>query len=386
MKIIYIHQHYRTPDGWGSTRPYHFTNALQEAGHQVTLLCAWNGVNDKVEFQDKIKIVFFAIPYQQSFGFYKRISSFLSFTWKCWRYVRKNEKPDLLYISSTPLFTGIVGVLAKKFKGIKYYFEVRDLWPQVPIALNIIPNKWMQKLSYYLADTIYKNADKVIVLSQGMFDEVSKSIQPKKIHTINNFSDSSLFTFIDEPTTLPLQTIQIVYFGAVGMANGLDSLILMAEYTHNHQLDFHFTIIGDGADLSRLKSITKDKQLTNITFTPPIQKNELNKYLDKFHFSLISYADVEILDTSSPNKFYDSLAKGLIPILTTHGWMKNFIDRNVCGVVMDRNDIKKTINEIQMIADNPILLKNYRNNCKKLYDLCFTKEIAIQKLMELIEA
>jgi glycosyltransferase involved in cell wall biosynthesis len=170
------------------------------------------------------------------------------------------------------------------------------------------------------------------------------------------------------------------------MANGLDSLIHMAEYCHNQNFDCHFTIIGDGADLPRLKSITMDKQLTNITFTPPIQKNELNQYLDKFHFSLISYADVEILDTSSPNKFYDSLAKGLIPILTTHGWMKNFIDRNVCGVVMDRNDIKKTINEIQMIADNPTLLNDYRNNCKKLYDLCFTKEIAIQKLMELIEA
>ena len=45
---------------------------------------------------------------------------------------------DLVLVTSPPLFVGITGLIVSKLRRIPLVFEVRDLWPSVPIAIGAL--------------------------------------------------------------------------------------------------------------------------------------------------------------------------------------------------------------------------------------------------------
>ena len=53
-------------------------------------------------------------------------------------------------------------------------FEVRDMWPQLPIALGAIKFKPLIKILKWLEYKIYKESEKIIALSDGMKNEIFK--------------------------------------------------------------------------------------------------------------------------------------------------------------------------------------------------------------------
>ena len=72
-------------------------------------------------------------------------------------------KKDLIYATSTPLTVAIPALLLKLFLGKKYLFEVRDLWPEVPIQLGYLKNRFLIFLSYSLEYLAYYFSSAVIV-------------------------------------------------------------------------------------------------------------------------------------------------------------------------------------------------------------------------------
>lgn len=49
MKIIYLHQYFKTPDMPGGTRSYEMAKRLAKAGHEVEMITSWT---DKTEHSD----------------------------------------------------------------------------------------------------------------------------------------------------------------------------------------------------------------------------------------------------------------------------------------------------------------------------------------------
>ena len=43
MRILYLHQYFRTPEEGGALRSYYLSQALVQAGHTVELITAFNG-------------------------------------------------------------------------------------------------------------------------------------------------------------------------------------------------------------------------------------------------------------------------------------------------------------------------------------------------------
>ena len=60
----------------------------------------------------------------------------------------KQKNIDLVISSSTPLSVGLPALLIKLLRGTPYVFEVRDLWPEVPIQMGGLKNpifRWFAK-------------------------------------------------------------------------------------------------------------------------------------------------------------------------------------------------------------------------------------------------
>ena len=190
MKILYIHQYFVTPSEPGGTRSYWISKELIKHGHEVTMITTTTDNEKPRETTiEGIKVIYLKIPYSNKMSIFKRIIAFIKFmTLTAW-YVIKTEKHDLAIATSTPLTVGFPALIGKKLKGLPYIFEVRDLWPEVPVQMGGVKNKYAIKFLYWFEKTIYKNAKHIVALSPGMYDGVVAAGTPtEKITTIPNMS------------------------------------------------------------------------------------------------------------------------------------------------------------------------------------------------------
>ena len=57
----------------------------------------------------------------------------------------------------------------------------------------------------------------------------------------------------------------------------------------------------------------------------------MDNLLEQSDAVYVSFKDVKVLGTGSPNKFFDSLAAGKLTIINFDGWIKQLITKNKCG-------------------------------------------------------
>src|SRR5690554_5366431 len=164
MKIIYLHQYFKTPNENGGTRSYDLANSFVKEGEHVEVITTTsdsfgfvNGKRWRTEEISCIVVHYLYLPYDNSFSFTKRAWVFFLFLW--YSSIRLLKlRGDVVLATSTPLTIGIPALIKKLFHHTPYIFEVRDVWPEAVIAIGAVKNKWLQKLLYRLEKLIYKNA------------------------------------------------------------------------------------------------------------------------------------------------------------------------------------------------------------------------------------
>ena len=140
MRILIIHQYYKTPKTGGAIRSYHIARYLASQGHQIEIITAYNDSGYFKEVDGNVTVHHLPIYYSNHLSFWSRIKAFVKYVWLSCRFLKKIERPDLNYVISTPLTTGMIALYAKWRYKIPYVFEVGDLWPAAPIQLGVIKN------------------------------------------------------------------------------------------------------------------------------------------------------------------------------------------------------------------------------------------------------
>ena len=397
MRVVYIHQYYLTPDDWGSTRSWHFSRALADAGHEVFIITSGKTQKKEVTYNGKITIYYLPIAYHQNFSKWRRMWSYLLFSVRAFFLVLRLENISLVYATSTPLSVGVVSLLIKKVKGIKYIFEVRDLWPEVPIALGFIKSKWMISILKSITKSIYKNAEKIVASSTGIEEGIKEYKTKTPITVISNFSDTEIF----KPQLTPKspngdlmldfelrrkylcdEEKGIIYFGAIGMANHLEYFLEAAKASEEAKLPLKFFFVGDGSEKERLQKIATKSEIGNLIFLPPIPKKNLPDLLSVMDFSYISFLHIPELFTSSPNKLFDSLAMGLVCITNTKGWMQEVLETSESGLFCNPNQPSYFVEKIKPFLADENLLSTFKANARKVAEEKFSMEVCCGMLLD----
>ncbi|MCX6351962.1 MAG: glycosyltransferase family 4 protein [Bacteroidetes bacterium] len=400
MRVVYIHQYYLTPDDWGSTRSYYFSRALADAGHEVFIITSCKTQKKEVTYNGKITIYYLPIAYSQNFSKRQRIWSYLKFSVRAFLLVLGLKNISLIYATSTPLSVGIISLAIKKVKDIKYIFEVRDLWPEVPIALGFIKNKWMISILKSVTKSIYKNAEKIVAASTGMEEGIKLYKTETPITVITNFSDTEIFKPQLTPKSpkgdlmldfelrrkyLKDEEKGIIYFGAIGMANHLEYFLEAAKASQEAKLSLKFFVVGDGSEKERLQKIAIKSEINNLIFLPPIPKKNLPELLSVMDFSYISFLHIPELFTSSPNKLFDSLAMGLACITNTIGWMQEVLETSESGLFCNPNQPSDFVEKIKPFLTDENLLSTFKANARRVAEEKFSTEVCCERLLSLFE-
>jgi len=394
MHLLYFHQHFSTTQGSTGTRSYELSKYFVSLGHKVTVVCGnfdvgESGLNKSFIFGkregivDGIRVIQFNISYSNSDSFVKRSLSFLIYAIRSIG-ISLFKKYDLVLCTSTPLTASIPGIFAKIFRGKKFIFEVRDLWPELPRALGVISNKYILKTLVLLEKSSYHFADKCIGLSPGIVDGIIKnSKKNKQVQLIPNGCDLALFESYKKEffTKKDGAKFTALYTGTHGVANGLDFLLDVAEEIKSldEQL-IEIVLIGSGMLKDDLKKNAEARNLDNLIFRDPVPKKDLIPILKKADIGLQILKDIpEFQFGTSPNKFFDYIAAG-IPVVTNYsGWVAELIEENNCGSVESSGSPKSFAQKIIALKNNSELVKEMSNNSLELANLKFNRSVLAKK-------
>ncbi|MCX2744877.1 glycosyltransferase family 4 protein [Mangrovivirga sp. M17] len=381
MKVLYIHQYYRTPEEGGATRSYYLSKAMIKSGHDVTLITSHNKSHKAERNIDGVKVIYLPVKYNNSFGFYRRITSFLLFARLVVKEIR-NQDPetfDLCYATSTPLTVGWAAIQIKDKYQVPFIFEVRDLWPEAPIQLGIIRNPFLKIALRTFEKYIYEQSIQIIALSPNMVEEIKKIVPWKDVKMIPNFSDPDLFRG-KRRSLFNKEKIVISYFGAAGYVNGLQTILNCAVKVKSDKRII-FKIMVRGAVLNSLKKRAQRDKLNNIEFLEYGGKENVVSLLEETSFSFISFLPKKVLGSNSPNKFFDSLAAGVPVIVNTKGWTSELVEEYRCGFYHKFDDTEEFQKQLDRFLNDPSLYAYASENALFLANNYFKREKVIRKLL-----
>lgn len=389
MRILYIHQYFRTPSEGGATRSYYLAKGLADAGYEVEVISGGTKRYD-LKRMDGFTVHYLPVSYSQDFGFLRRVFAFWDFVRKAKKLILKLPRTDLFYISSTPLTTGWIGLWAKKKFAIPYFFEVRDIWPEAPIQVGAISNPFLIRFLRKQEKRIYENALQLVGLSPGMVNHIRKICPAHPVHLIPNFSNPEIFS--PNPKSPELlreyrldKVLTVAYTGAIGKVNAVNELLDFAAYSMKKEKSWQFLIMGEGSEKQKLMERVKKQGLSRVRFIPFGSKIKVNEVLGISDFAWISFADLPILSTNSPNKFFDALAAGKGIIINHKGWVHSLVKDNRMGLSAFNQNWAKLFRQFEEIESSPEVLKEMQKNSVRISAQFFTHEIAVMRLLHVID-
>lgn len=398
MKITYLHQYFITPNmpGGGGTRSYEFARRLVKKGHQVKIITTWtkpdNRKNWIVTEESGIKVYWLPLPYSNYMKYNDRIKAFITFAWKSAIKARSIEA-DLIFATSTPLTIALPAIYASFKKKIPMVFEVRDLWPKIPIALKIIRNPILKLFTNLLENFTYKYAKTIVALSPAMKEGIiCKKINSKKIAVIPNSSDlknfeynkKSEFNFRRQRPWLKNNPL-LVYAGTFGKINNVQYAVKLAEVLKKRNSNIKILLIGDGIDRDDLINQAKQKEVFeyNLFFENPLPKKEILSVFSSATMCANLVMDVKETWANSANKFFDTLAAGK-PIFLNHGgWMQDLVKKKNCGLCMYGKSLDSVAIELEKAMNNKEWLINAGQNSRNLAINYFDRDLLTNQLEQI---
>lgn len=384
----------------GGTRSYEMARRMVAAGHDVHMITSFreNNSNSNGWFLTEeagIKVHWYPIPYSNHMGFLQRIKAFFAFAFAARKKVDEIES-DIIFATSTPLTIAMPAVLAARKKKISMVFEVRDLWPEMPIAVGALKNPLLRFVAQRLEHWAYHNASAVVALSPGMKEGVIRTGYPaSNVAVIPNSSDNAEFERNSEDAAdfrakrgwlgdKPL----LVYTGTLGPTNGVGYMVSLAEELKKINSDIRILLVGDGAERKKIISEAEKAGVLeeNLFIEQKLPKREIPALLSAATMASALFIDLPEMRANSANKFFDALASGTPVILNYGGWMHELVSQHKCGLAMWHKPFSEVAAELDKKMHDDIWLSDAGSAARKLAENFFSRDSLAKQLIDVLEA
>jgi glycosyltransferase involved in cell wall biosynthesis len=407
MHILIIHQAFASLDEPGGTRHHEFARLLASRGHKVTVIASpvsyltgtpfapakrsprpAAGWEETEGGEGEIAILRASVYSAHHKSFFHRLIAFFSFMLSSFWLGLGVQNVDVVWGTSPPIFQGLTAWMLARVKRASFLFEVRDLWPRFAIAVGVLRNPLLIRLSEWLERFLYARADRVMVNSPGFVEHV-KGRGAKRAELIPNGADASMFDPNDEGAEFRRvhhleDKFVVVYAGAHGMSNDLgvvlDAAALLAK---NPKIQIVF--LGDGKEKPALQSRAAEMKLPNVTFLPPVPKNEMPGALAAADVCLAILKPLEEYKTTYPNKVFDYMAAGRPVALAIDGVIRDVVEAAGCGYFAEPGNPTALAEAIARLADDKAASRRMGLNGRKYLEANFSRERIAARLVQLLE-
>ncbi len=400
MHILLIHQAFAALDEPGGTRHHELARFLISKGHQVTVIASpvsyltGSASQKKEESLNGLTIIRPRVYSAHHKSFFHRLLAFFSFALSSFFAGLVVQNVDVVWGTSPPIFQGWTAWLLARLKGAKFLFEVRDLWPDFAIAVGVLKNPLLIKMSLWLERFLYRHADQVMVNSPGYVEHVS-SRGAQRVELIPNGADPGMFHPLDMGSQFRASNhlqnrFVVLYAGAHGISNDLE-VVLESARLLARRLDIHFVLLGDGKEKANLQARARQLGVRNVTFLPPVPKTcpegerggGMGAALAGADACLAILKPLDAYKTTYPNKVFDYMAAGRPVILAIDGVIRQVVEAAGCGLFCEPGNA-------QALADAVLKLAAHRDAALRMglagrayLEQHFSREVMAGKLEKL---
>lgn len=399
-KILYINQYFKHPGEPGSTRSYWIARRLIEAGYQVTMIAQRNlehgYISEAPHFErkdvDGIEVIYLRSRYSNTMGIVRRLWAFIYFMARSSFRALIEKDVDLVIATSTPLTVAVPALLRNILRGTPYIFEVRDLWPEVPIQMGIIRNGLVISFLRWFEKTVYRRAAHIVALSPGMQDGIVRYVSKYKTSMIPNMAKIDQFwpreenRMVAEKLGLLANRFRVLYFGQMGQSNAIPYIIDAAAILNKRHPDIDFLFVGHGMMKERVRHRIEKEDLGNVRLSDRVAMKEMSEIVNLCDISLVTFANLPILYTNSPNKLFDSLSAGKPVLVNSAGWTKTMVEENDCGLYVDPGDPEALADCITQLKSDPERCKSMGRNARALAEAEYDKSILCTRFTDMVDS
>ena len=224
------------------------------------------------------------------------------------------KRPDVVFVTSPPITLGLSGILLSRLRGGAFIYDVRELWPDVPVRMGLFRNPLLVRFVYALEAFVYRQAAAISMIARSFQDTLVKRGVPRdKLHFTPNFVDVDFIHPTRRENDFSREhglngAFVVLYAGNVGLTQGLEILIdVAADLSPDERVQF--LVVGDGAGRAGLERAVARSGLANFRMLPfqsPLRVNEMYAAADVCVAPLLRGFSYDTV----PSKIYTAMAAG----------------------------------------------------------------------------
>ena len=283
------------------------------------------------EVSDNYRIDRIRVPEHKS-GFVDQVRSFRVFYNEALRLAGK-ERYDLVYASSSRLFTAFLGRRIAGKQGIPLYLDIRDIF--VDTIKDVFKKRKMIRIPAgicfgWIERYTFAGAKHINLVSEGFktyFEKYRKSVYS---YFTNGIDD--IFLNLPKSTRQVSEVKIITYAGNIGSGQGLEKVIPMAAQKLGDC--YFFRIIGDGGMKALLKDRLEELGVHNVELLNPVSREKLIGYYNDSDFLFLHLNDLEAFKKVLPSKLFEYAAFDKPIVAGVGGYASQFIQENLSNYIL----------------------------------------------------
>ena len=378
MKILVICQHYY-PEPF---RISDICEALAERGNDVTVVTGtpnypmgvvYEGYeNGKLanEVIGGVKIHRCKTAPRKT-GAVNRVINYFSFAIASSRYINKLPSDfDVVFVNQlSPVMMAEAGVRYKRKFGTKLVLYCLDLWPESLCTGGIKKDSLIYNIFKRISKRIYRAADKILITSKSFADYFSEKFGIDNTEYLPQYAENVFNPELCRKT--PNGTVDLMFAGNVGAAQGIDTIIRAAALTKDiPNLRWH--IVGDGSELDNCKRLADEISTESVIFHGRRPIAEMPDFYALADAMIVSLNGDSVLEKTLPGKVQSYMAAGKPIIAVADGETRRVIEEAECGYCSEpknpeqlAENVRRLIKCGDMSAMSGKALNYYNENFKK---------------------
>ena len=310
----------------------------------------------------------------------------------------KSRDIDVVFGSSTPPTQGILNALvAKKLskkqkRKVPLVYNLQDVFPDSLVTTGLTKKgSLLWKIGRKIENYTYKNADKIIVISESMKQNIlEKGVPEEKIVVVSNWIDTEATEPVAkednrlfEEFGISKDKFIVLYAGNFGKAQGADVVLSAAEKLKENE-NIQFVVFGGGQGFEAAKNLVLEKQLNNVIINPLLPQERVAE--------VYSLGDVAIITckkgvgtSGMPSKTWSIMACNtpIVAAFDTESELADVIGKADAGVAVEPENAEALVQAILEMSNGKA--KNFDGGREYVLENA-SKEICVAKYVDTIKS
>ncbi|MFA7567601.1 MAG: glycosyltransferase family 4 protein, partial [Alkalispirochaeta sp.] len=292
---------------------------LVELGHEVTVITSEPHRAQAGGGDPGSAVRLYRVPIDPLSGggikpYLKHFFSFVFRARRCARdLIRKGYRPDVAWVSSPPLFVGLVGTAIRRWSKAPLILDIRDVWPDTAVAAGqLTADGRAYRIGRKLEHWLYRRADGFSCVAAPMADYIRQEVAALGKTTPVEVVYNGAGFDVDPP--VPSSDIKktVLYAGNLGRLQGIDAFVsAWAAVNAAERQGWVLELIGTGVMEAELRQQVAELGIEDtVRFRGVLPKDQTIQELRRASVLFLNLLARPVFDLTIPSKLFDYLATG----------------------------------------------------------------------------